>query len=405
MIPKPTTLPRSPLRTSFALILSLLFALSAQAQGIFSFESLTLRIDQPVPSVVWNGNTHSWSVWITNPDTAAYEQGIWARCIVDNKVVQINSGILSQPIPGGDSVRLDGFYSPNILDFGGIHQHTATWEVYNSANEILFYWDQPIELKFAQGNPAASIGIRGSEPAVSWYSDRAIFHAEVFLFNRDTAGLFFLPVNLLCSIDGQPPFLLLQQVTPPATISPGDSFGVQLPPIYLDHASGGGVTHDIIVWPMRTPFFDPADSANFHISAPSLTANAFQAEQQPASETPVTGGQMQSGSLTAGAAEKDIVPTSLSEVTAPEIPHFHDIIWVSPNPVSGSANLHVNSPGGKTTIKILDFTGKTRYAERLILPAGQQQLPISMPDLPPGAYWIRVTDQIGARTAAIQVVE
>ena len=77
----------------------------------------------------------------------------------------------------------------------------------------------------------------------------------ITIHNHDLEHVFYEPFQFLMSIDGDAPKPLGGiNLLPEIPLSPGESFTYSIPAYQFDpqrFSGGGGVTHDIIVWPLR----------------------------------------------------------------------------------------------------------------------------------------------------------
>ena len=83
--------------------------------------------------------------------------------------------------------------------------------------------------------------------------DTAAYDLDLFVINESLTQNFSSPVTIRLSVNGDDPTDLALNVTPPFEVVPGDSFLIHVPGYSFDpmrFSSGGGLAHDIIVWPM-----------------------------------------------------------------------------------------------------------------------------------------------------------
>lgn len=97
--------------------------------------------------------------------------------------------------------------------------------------------------------------------------DTEAYDISFYVVNEDPIYPWVGGIAVAMSINGDEGDPLINELIPPAGIAPGDSLLVQIPQYSFDYLrfQGGGITHDIIVWPMK-PSLPQSDSASIAVS-------------------------------------------------------------------------------------------------------------------------------------------
>ena len=79
--------------------------------------------------------------------------------------------------------------------------------------------------------------------------------------------------------------------------------------------------------------------------------------------------------------------------------------YVHPNPTGEQASLFIQSQEylPKVSLQLFDAEGRLLREEAQDIPAGEQQIPISLEQLPSGHYWLRLSD--GERASVLEIVK
>ena len=145
----------------------------------------------------------------------------------------------------------DYVFDPVRFSGGGITHDIIVWPArasltnVDSAHKAVTFHHTPgqtseyLGLSCSSGFPAA---------IVDGQANQFVFQVE----NLDPSRYLFHPVSLYVSVDSDSATPMILQVLPPHPIEPGGSFEIDVTGYVFNQArfSGGGITHDIIVWPM-----------------------------------------------------------------------------------------------------------------------------------------------------------
>ena len=97
--------------------------------------------------------------------------------------------------------------------------------------------------------------------------DSGSYDLSFYVVNEDPIYPWVGGIAVAMSVNGDEGDPLISEVMPASAIAPGDSLLVQIPQYTFDalRFQGGGITHDIIVWPMK-PSLPQSDSTSIVVS-------------------------------------------------------------------------------------------------------------------------------------------
>ncbi len=382
------------MKVRLGLFIFLIWAGLAQGQTV----SLQTRVGTPLPASVQNGSNHNWGIWVKNTDTQrSFNLPVSVNFRIEERSHSLGTWNLSTPLAPGDSIFLSGQISLGLADFPGPGPRESFWCVTSGNSECFSSDKSPITLVFPQGQPSQWIGLNLRVAIPDTLGTQASLNLAFSAINDDPAGTLFLPVSFLMSIDGQSPFLVASQLSPGLPLAPGDSFLFDLPTLPLSNlvAGGGGITHDIIVWPMRTGFFQPSDSVRIHFlvydplpasnsetspasgqgpaSQLSISVQADQEPDAPQTLQPVAPAQINAEQQ----PEEQLTPQSLS-------------VQVWPNPFQQHISLSGTFVSGRLRIALFDQFGTQHYQQLLQLNGSESQVELSFQSLSPNLYWLLI---------------
>ncbi|GAB4403251.1 MAG: hypothetical protein OHK0039_02160 [Bacteroidia bacterium] len=355
----------------FGLVLLCTSLLTYPHAALADGESRYLRISAlaGLPSVLTDTSHYDLTVTIINADPQfplISAVKLMVSVSGDTPTTISEDVIPAAPIAPGDSfsVTIPGYgFDPLRFQGGGITHDIIVWPMRLGAS-TLDSAQQSVQFHHTLG--VRDLGLQTTLFPQTIHADNSYDLAFV-LINKDTARHLFGAVQLYLSIDGDAPTLLTERATGQA-LAPGGSVALALPAYTFDPArfNGGGITHDIIVWPMTLGILH-ADTLHFtvHYKQRPLAVSG--------TDTPMSAGTIP--------GKTDVMGAS---------------VVASPNPVSQVLYWQLHSQvGGEAQLVLYHSNGKPVLTESFHIQAGVAHHCTHVATLAAGRYFytIRCQDQ------------
>ncbi len=118
---------------------------------------------------------------------------------------------------------------------------------------------------YSQSPFSGNVSISNLQTIPEVLVDTQSYALALYVVNHDPVLPLVDPVSILLSVDGDAGTKVATNVVPQVPVAPGDSFLVYVPDYRFDRdrflASGGGITYDIIVWPITVNTTQPDSSS------------------------------------------------------------------------------------------------------------------------------------------------
>ncbi|MEM7657653.1 MAG: hypothetical protein AAF399_16095 [Bacteroidota bacterium] len=241
------------------------------------------------PQNIVDTASYDFSFFVVNEDPInVWENSVAVVMSVDGDDPQalVSNLVPAFPVAPGDSilVQLNSYqFEPFRFQGGGITHDIIVW---------------PMRVGLSQGDSAAlTVTFKHTDELVSDHlsvdiSDfPTVLHPGLqldltaSLTNEDAEHALFHPVGLWVSVNGDEPTVLAGEILPQPPLAAGESMEIAIEGIELEAArfQGGGITHDIIVWPMAS-MVGTVDSLHIlvryqHVSVPATLTPTGQAEK------------------------------------------------------------------------------------------------------------------------------
>ena len=181
----------------------------------------------------------------------------------------LSNYVLPSPIAPGDSVLAtvyDYEFQPLSFAGGGITHDIIVWPMSAGVMQSDSA-EKDVSYEFTQKNLSQHIGALEPLEIPGNINDGQAYDLRVSVINEDPVRNLVFPVTIYMTVDGDSPTILASDVAPEAPLGPGEIFQIDVDNYIFDAArfSGGGITHDIIVWPMAASI-QKTDSAKANIT-------------------------------------------------------------------------------------------------------------------------------------------
>lgn len=267
----------------------LLGVMCAPATGVAQSFSLGFSENEPLPGYVLDTNDYQISFMLVNTHPSQPFTGpVDIMMSVEGDEASLLSGFnVTTPILPGDSLKLPGFsHHFNEARFtggGGLTYDIIVWPMSagtgqsDSMNHTLTYiHTQPNASRLEVNSPPK--GMPGE------VIDGQTYDLVFTVVNRDTVNKWYQPLSIGMGGEGINTDELLTNQKLKAPVDPGDSITVVVPSHSFDIATGGGgLTYDIIVWPMSVGTYE-ADSL-YHLIR-IYNGAAIEITEQPSAPLP-----------------------------------------------------------------------------------------------------------------------
>lgn len=217
--------------------------------------SIGISNNDPFPATLLDTVSHTIALTLVNHDPSKSFSGpIDVMMKVNGDEPSVLAGFnINTPIPPGDSVKLPPFshvFNKARFTGGGLTYDIIVWPMSIGPGEsdtltqaVTFIHTRPsadrIGLKKAPKGFPGEVMV-GNEYDLAFY-----------VVNLDTVNELYERVSLIMEGDGVLPDAIVLNRTLKHPVAPGDSVGIAVPGHVFDVATGGGgLTYDIIVWPM-----------------------------------------------------------------------------------------------------------------------------------------------------------
>lgn len=239
------------------------------------------------PKVIVDTAFYSFDVTLINHDPQQNLSGTFDILLSvngDNGTPLLSSYTLPHPILPGDSLNIPiqnvGFDALRFAGGGGVTHDIIVWPMRISANPPQDSSQKNVFFIEAAEPGPSSLGmeIEDFPPRIREGEE---YDLRFAIINNDIEELLYQPVSIFMMVDDGSGRQIVLDVMPSLPVLPGASFEVLLEdyifnPLDFAAVGGGGVTHDIIVWPMKTALqnFD-----SLHLEVEYFNQAAFSLEE------------------------------------------------------------------------------------------------------------------------------
>lgn len=266
-------------RLFFKSLLTILLLIFGSQRSLWASSHLAIHSLDAFPSIIDDTSVYELELYLVNEDpTQPWENGINVLISVDgdDPTALISSYVPSSPVLPGDSVLISiSEYSFDPVRFvgGGITHDIIVWPsriglttIDSAETQVLF--------THTSNQVSNHIGVYCSTGFPPVIVDGIDYSMVFEVRNLDPVNYLFDPVSLYLSVNGDSGTAIAIDVPLTQALAPGASFEIDVPGYIFDSGrfTGGGITHDIIVWPM-TLVVGQVDS--FHTTVRHLTQTAF----------------------------------------------------------------------------------------------------------------------------------
>lgn len=246
--------------------LSFLTGTIAQVQN--SATRLSIGEITGLPSSLIDTSSYTFGVYVTNEDPQrplANPLNLRLSVDGDEGTDLVSNFALPVPILPGDSVFVPVVnHQFDAIRFtgGGITHDIIVWPM---ALGVISTdtTEQPVHYQHTLSTLSQTIGIEEPLPIPGTIIEGTAYSFILDIINLDSTRDLIHPVTVMMSIDGDQPTVLIGNVSPDDPVEPGGSFQIPVSSHIFNSArfSGGGITHDIIVWPMALSVSNPDTSS------------------------------------------------------------------------------------------------------------------------------------------------
>ncbi|RMG69896.1 MAG: T9SS C-terminal target domain-containing protein [Bacteroidetes bacterium] len=367
------------------------FALAALTCGLFlsavsahpggSSEARFLATGQltGLPNPLRDTASYDLGVFVINADPERDLQGpVTLMLSVDGDMARpVGEAVLPMaPVAPGDSflIQVSGYqFDAARFQGGGITHDIIVWPV-RLGSTTVDSASLPRDFVHTPSQTSGHLGIRSLNLPPS-LSEGEAYSFSLEIQNKDPQHPLYHPVDVYLSVNGDAPTLLASHVFPPEALAPGTSFSLQITDYTFDAArfQGGGITHDIIVWPV-----------------------SLHAHQRDSLVKPVRwlrGSRLGTGlgQASPGSGEGESLSFRPGSVF--------------PNPFTGHSPVWpvVLNQGGQVRLEVIRPTdGQLVRARVFQLGAGTHLLKLDLTGLPAGTYAYRLVSPEGVQQGSIQ---
>ncbi|MEZ4829644.1 MAG: T9SS type A sorting domain-containing protein [Bacteroidia bacterium] len=161
---------------------------------------------------------------------------------------------LSSPLMPGDTAYIpfdDYMFDATRFTGGGITHDIIVWPMAMGVISTDSA-DKTIIFQHTWANLSHHLGMADPMPLPGIIIEGTAYTFSLTVINRDSVNSLIHPVTLMVSVDGDIPTAFSPAFTPTTPVGPGDSLDIPISDYIFDASrfGGGGITHDIIVWPM-----------------------------------------------------------------------------------------------------------------------------------------------------------
>lgn len=246
----------------FALLMLIFSGTPAKAQNTSA--RLSIVSLEAFPVVINDTSLYSFDIPIRNTDPLfPINEPVSLFISVDGgpALPLLSNYVLPTPTLPGDTVLLpieNYLFDATRFTGGGITHDIIVWPMAFGvvSNDSAF---KSVVFNHTMDNLSHKLGVVSPMPIPGIIIEGTPYSFNLTIVNQDSLHDFIHPVSLMLSIDGDAPTKLAENISPGMAIPPGGSFDISITNYIFDAArfSGGGITHDIIVWPMAFAVFEP----------------------------------------------------------------------------------------------------------------------------------------------------
>ena len=266
----------------------LLGVIAAPVTGFSQSFSLGLSGDEAIPEFVVDTADYQISFMLVNTHTQPFSGPVDIMMSVEGDEPSLLSGFnVSTPILPGDSLKLPAlshhFNEARFTGGGGLTYDIIVWPMSigvglsdSMSHTLTYQHTQPNANRLAVTCPPK--GLPGE------VIEGQTYDLVLTVINRDTTHKWYQPFSLGMGGEGINTNEILTNQKLKAPVDPGDSITIVIPGHSFDIATGGGgLTYDIIVWPMSIGTSD-ADSL-YHVLR-IFDGAAIEVIEQPSAPLP-----------------------------------------------------------------------------------------------------------------------
>lgn len=366
--------------------LSLFCILSAIGQGE-DVPTISLVDIQSIPAALTDTGTYQLSFVVVNEDPAqSVTQAISLHLSVNgDAATEMITLTPANPLQPGDSLGIsvpDHQFAATRFLGGGITHDIIVWPMVNGSGDpdtlvkVVTYQHSPASLSTRQG---AEEGNEAFPKQVYQYQS---YDLSFWVVNTDPVRYLYHPVTMWLQVNEQSMPINAQAAYPPYPIAPGDSFEVAIEDygFTANLFGSGGITHDIIVWPMSLGSTG-ADSlfltVRFFPHSPTNTGTQKTNPGSPAKPT-----------LKPGTPK---LPAPPPPSPVPGTMAHNPYTEAYPNPFSDRVQFLLKLPhADQLTLTLYSLDGRKVWQARQKLQAGSQAWQANLSGLPAGHYQYQI---------------
>lgn len=355
----------------FRSVLSILLIFGSSHLKVWSSSHLGIHSLDDLPGQLNDTTSYTFSLFIVNHDPVhpwVNPINILLSVNEDEQTVLLDAFVPAVPVFPGDSLQVTihnyEFESTRFLASGGggITHDIIVWPSFLGASSIDSA-KKSVIFHHTQSSNHLKASAPSGFPAI--IGGNQSYHLTFEVENKDMGNYLLDPVTLYMSVDGDSPSVLVQNVYAPQPLPPGNSFGIDISNYTFNPArfsGGGGITHDIIVWPM-TLSLEVIDS--FRTSA------RFLPQSQPT------------------------IPDLNIEINPDNFRKFSRVL-VFPNPSHDHVRFSMDLPDhSDVSIEIFDVRGRLVLEHIWEEQRGPAELELPVSEIPDGMYLYQVKTRFG----------
>ncbi|MEO0468871.1 MAG: T9SS type A sorting domain-containing protein [Bacteroidota bacterium] len=334
-----------------SLLCACLMLLTAQLSGQNATSLAANRITE-LPQVLLDSNSYTFEVLIVNTDPAyalTNDLSLYLSVDGDTGTPLVTGLTISDPLNPGDSLWVsveDYNFDASRFGGGGITHDIIVWPIAAGVQEVD---SARFPVHFVDTNKPQSnhLGVSSSNFPNPVYEGNS-YDIAFAVHNQHPQHIFYRPISLMLSVDGTTPDPVIVEVMPTVPIQPGDFQLVHLSGYTFTQAAlgGGGITHDIIVWPLNGAINDePPVTDSFFVSIQYISAAAFEVKEPEVTGLPGIVDGQSDYTIDIKTVNQGLAANSLPVEYYVQLDH-------QPPFMIGSLN-NIVSPGNSITIKNL----------------------------------------------------
>ena len=262
-------------------VLFLISILGVFAQGVTSSTRIGITNLNTIPGNLVDTVQYNLTFHVVNHDVVnpiANPISIYMKVDGGEMIPLITNYIPFTPVAPGDSqaISVNNFnFRPQFFSGGGITHDIIVWPMSVGAQHTDSA-DKNVQYEFTEENRIHALAVTSPLDLPGHINAGQAYNFQVTVINQDPARNLVAPVKLMMSIDNDTPSILVDAVSPSAPIGPGEIMEINVPNYIFDAArfNGGGITHDIIVWPMAA-YVQQVDSGELSVTFDNNTVESI----------------------------------------------------------------------------------------------------------------------------------